>query len=267
MRWYNIDYLNLRPNIYMAETKKSETKEVVINLDTFAIPIAIIIAGVIIALGIFFANKNAATKDTANTNDTTNTDVAGTDTYASATTSIGESAFLGNKDKAKVAIVMYTDYQCPYCETFEEETLGEIVTNYVNSDQVIFVFRNFPLDFHGEISYNTAYAGECVYDQLGSEKLAEFHSQAYLAADMTAVNAVAQGLGVDMTKYNACVTNQTFKGRVDADFTAGQAAGVSGTPGFVVGTLDKDGNVTGKLIEGAYPYASFKAVIDEMLAK
>jgi len=250
----------------MSEAKKSETKEVVINLDTLAIPLAIIIAGVIIALGIFFANKNAD-KNTANTNDTTNTDTTGEDTYKAATTAIGESAFLGNKDKAKVAVVMYTDYQCPYCQTFEEETLGDIVTNYVDSDQVIFVFRNFPLDFHGEISYNTAYAGECVYDQLGAEKLAEFHSQAYLAADMTAVNTIAQGLGVDMTKYNTCVTNQTFKSRVDADFAAGQAAGVAGTPGFVVGTLDKDGNVTGKLIEGAYPYASFKAVIDEMLAK
>ncbi|KKQ10448.1 MAG: hypothetical protein US23_C0031G0006 [candidate division WS6 bacterium GW2011_GWE1_36_69] len=81
----------------MAETKKSETKEVVINLDTFAIPLAIIIAGVIIALGIFFANKNAATKDVAGkANDTTNTDTTGTDTYASATTTIGEGAVYCN---------------------------------------------------------------------------------------------------------------------------------------------------------------------------
>ncbi len=249
----------------MTETKKSETKEVVINLDTFAIPLAIIIAGVIIALGIFFANKNADTKGTANTNDTTNTDTTG-DTYKSATTTIADGAVLGNRDKAKVAIVMYSDYQCPYCQTFEKDTLSDIVSNYVDTDQAIFVFRNYPLSFHGEITYNSAYAGECVFDQLGSEKLREFHSKTYLAKDMTAVNAVAQELGVDMTKYNTCVTNQTFKSRVDADFAAGQAAGVSGTPGFVVGTLDGD-KVTGKLIEGAYPFASFKAVIDEMLAK
>ena len=249
----------------MTETKKSETKEVVINLDTFAIPLAIIIAGVIIALGIFFANKNADTKGSANTNDTANTDTTGTDTYKAAT--IAEGAVLGNRDKAKVAIVMYSDYQCPYCQTFESNTLSEIVANYVDTDQAIFVFRNYPLSFHGEITYNTAYAGECVLDQLGSDKLREFHSKTYLAADMAVVNAAAQELGVDMTKYNACVTDQTFKSRVDADFAAGQAAGVTGTPGFVVGTLDGDGNVTGKLIEGAYPFASFKAVIDEMLAK
>lgn len=250
----------------MTETKKSETKEVVINLDTFAIPIAIIIAGVIIALGIFFANKNAAAKGTANTNDTANTDTTG-DTYKAATTSIGEGAVLGDRNKAKVAIVMYSDYQCPYCQTFEKDTFGQIKTDYVDTGKIVFVFRNYPLSFHGDITYTSAYAGECVLDQLGAEKLAEFHSLAYLAKDMAAVNTVAQGLGVDMTKYNACVTNQTFKSRVDADFAAGGAAGVSGTPGFVVGTLDKDGNVTGKLIEGAYPYASFKTVIDEMLAK
>jgi len=250
----------------MSETKKSETKEVVINLDTFAIPLAIIIAGVIIALGIFFANRNAATKDTANTNDTTNTDTTG-DTYKSATTTIADGAVLGDKSKAKVAIVMYSDYQCPYCQTFEKDTFGQIETDYVDTGKIVFVFRNYPLSFHGDITYTSAYAGECVLDQLGAEKLAEFHSKAYLLKTMAEVNAVAQGLGVDMTKYNTCVTNQTFKSRVDADFTAGQAAGVTGTPGFVVGTLDGDGKVTGKLIEGAYPFASFKAVIDEMLAK
>ena len=252
----------------MAETKKSETKEVVINLDTFAIPLAIIIAGVIIALGIFFANKNAATKDVAGkANDTTNTDTTGTDTYASATTTIGEGAVLGDKSQAKVAIVMYSDYQCPYCQTFEENTLSDIVTNYVDTNKAIFVFRNYPLSFHGDITYTSAYAGECVLDQLGAEKLREFHSKTYLAADMAAVNAAAKELGVDMTKYNKCVTDQIFKSRVDADFAAGQAAGVTGTPGFVVGVLDSEGNVTGKLIEGAYPYDSFKAVIEEMLAK
>jgi protein-disulfide isomerase len=248
----------------MAEKK---TKEVTINLDTFAIPIAIIIAGVIIALGIFFANKNASTKGATNTNtNTANTDTSDTNT-ATAKTTIGEGAVLGDKSKAKVAVVMYSDYQCPYCQTFEKETLGQILTNYVDTNKAIFVFRNYPLSFHGDITYTSAYAGECVLDQLGAEKFREFHGQAYLAESMDAVNTIAKNLGVDMTKYNTCVTNQTFKSRVDADFTAGGAAGVSGTPGFVVGTLDKDGNVEGKLIEGAYPYATFQAALDEMLAK
>lgn len=249
----------------MKGSKKTETKGVVINLDTFAIPLAIVIAGVIIALGIFLANRNKTTSDATNNNDTATTKED--DTFASATTSIGTGAVLGNKDTAKVAIVMYSDYQCPYCQKFEQDTLEEIRTNYVDSGDVIFVFRNFPLDFHGDITYQSAYAGECVYDQLGAEKLAEFHAQAYLAESIDAVNTVAKNLGVNESEYNTCLSSQEFKSRVDADLAAGQDAGVTGTPGFVVGTLDSNGNVTGKLIEGAYPYDSFKAVIDEMLAK
>ena len=173
----------------MKDSKKTETKEVVINLDTFAIPLAIVIAGVIIALGIFFANRNKTTSDATNTN--TDNTATGTDTFTAATTNIGTGAVIGNRNTAKVAVVMYSDYQCPYCQSFEEETYPEIKSNYVDSGDVIFVFRNYPLDFHGDITYQSAYAGECVYDQLGAEKLAEFHAQAYLAESMDAVNTVA----------------------------------------------------------------------------
>lgn len=250
----------------MKDSKKTETKEVVINLDTFAIPLAIVIAGVIIALGIFFANRNKTTSDaTNNNNDTATTE--DDDTFPSATTNIGTGAVLGNKDTAKVAIVMYSDYQCPYCQKFEEDTLADIRSNYVDSGNVIFVFRNFPLSFHGDITYQSAYAGECVYDQLGAEKLAEFHAQAYLAESMDAVNTVAKSLGVNESEYNTCLSSQEFKSRVDADAAAGEDAGVTGTPGFVIGTLDSNGNVTGKLVAGAYPYDSFKTIIEEMLAK
>lgn len=256
----------------MAETKKKEvkkvdSKEVVINLDTFAIPIAIIIAGVIIALGIFFANKSAKNTNTTANTDTANTDTTGSDTFAAATTTIDDGAYLGNKDTAKVAIVMYSDYQCPYCQNFANQAFVQIKSTYIDTGKVIFVFRNYPLSFHGDITYTSAYAGECVKAQLGNEKFAEFHDKAYLAANMDAVNKIATDLGVDVSKYNTCVTNQTYKSVVDADFKAGQDAGVSGTPGFVVGTLSSDGTVTGKLIEGAYPFASFQSVIDEMLAK
>lgn len=263
----------------MAEEKKKDTKkeaqkdskEVVINLDTFAIPIAIVVAGIIIAVSIFFVNKNSTKNDTSikgvDTTTTDNTDTTGDSTFATATTTIADGAVLGDKSTAKVAIVMFSDYQCPYCQTFEENTLPDIKTNYIDTGKVIFVFRNYPLSFHGDITYTSAYAGECVLDQLGSTKFAEFHSKAYLAASVDAVNTIAQNLGVDMTKYNTCVSTKEFKSRVDADFKAGGDAGVTGTPGFVVGTLDSDGNVTGKLIEGAYPYASFQSVIDEMLAK
>lgn len=247
--------------------KQNNSKEVVINLDTFAIPIAIVIAGVIIALGIFFANKNSkASNNVAGTNDTSTTSDSGS-TFTSATTNIDDGAYLGNKDTATVAIVMYSDYQCPYCQSFEEQTLGQIKTDYIDNGKVIFVFRNYPLSFHGDITYQSAYAGECVKAQLGNEKFAEFHSKAYLASSMDDVNKIAQDLGVNMDTYNKCVSDKTYKSVVDTDFQAGQDAGVTGTPGFIVGKLSSDGTVTGKLVEGAYPYDTFKSLLDSMLSE
>jgi protein-disulfide isomerase len=246
----------------MAESKQKRNGEVVINLDTFAIPIAIIIAGVIIALTIFFVNKNAKSSDT-----TLGTQDSGTE-YTSSSTTISEGAVLGDKSTAKVAIVMFSDYQCPYCQSFEENTFGQIKTNYIDTGKAIFVYRNFPISSHGDITYTSAYAGECVLDQLGASAFSEFHEKAYLQTSMDAVNQIAQSLtGIDMEKYNTCVTNQTFKSRVDADSQAGTDAGINGTPGFVVGKLDSNGNVTGELIEGAYPYATFQTELDKYLAE
>jgi protein-disulfide isomerase len=250
----------------MAESKKKEKGEVVINLDTFAIPIAIIIAGVIVAVTIFLVNRNASKDSSTGTNTTTNSDTTGS-TFSSATTTLADGAVLGDKSTAKLALVMYSDYECPYCQSFEENTFGQIKTNYIDTGKILFVYRNFPISSHGQITYTAAYAGECVLDQLGAEKFSEFHSQAYLVSTLDALNTIAQNLGVDMTKYNTCVTNQTFKSRIDADATAGSNAGVTGTPGFVLGKVDSSGNVTGELIEGAYPYATFQTEIDKMLAE
>ena len=63
------------------------------------------------------------------------------------------------------------------------------------------------------------------------------------------------------------MSENRYKAQIDKDLADGQSAGVQGTPGFVIGVLDKDGNVDGKLIAGAYPFESFKAIIDEMLEK
>ena len=70
-----------------------------------------------------------------------------------------------------------------------------------------------------------------------------------------------------MTKFTACMTENRYKDDIDADTADGSAAGVTGTPGFVIGVLKDDGTVEGKRVDGAYPYDTFKTILDEMLAK
>lgn len=242
---------------------KPVAKEVTINLDTFAVPIAIIVAGLIIALTIFLTNKANTDSSTSGTGDNVAQE-QGVDTGEDVTVSLGNDPYLGDKDKAKVAIVEFSDYQCGYCKLHSDETFPSIKKDYIDTGKVIYVFKEFPLGDSG-LRYTTALAGICVNDQLGREKFAEFHSGAMGAASEDDVRALAVSLGADGAKYDSCVSSAQFKDEISQDILEGGQAGINGTPGFIVGTIDKDGNITGQLIAGYMEYGSFQSVIDGLL--
>lgn len=243
------------------ESKKND--EIVINLDTFAIPAAIVVAGLIIAGAIFFTNKG---KDTS-TDTNANPDTANQEEFPAATTTIGDSPYLGDIKKAKVALVEYTDFQCPYCARHASDTEPSIIKDYVDTGKIIYVVRSFPLDFHGQIAIDSANAALCVNEIGGDSKFFDYYKLIFEKASTAELATIAQGLNINMDKYNTCMTENRYQDQITQDMADGAAAGVQGTPGFVIGVLDKDGNVEGKLIAGAYPYESFQAIIDEMLDK
>lgn len=76
------------------------------------------------------------------------------------------------------------------------------------------------------------------------------------------MNEILKKVGVDVASVNQCAAEGAFKDEIAKDMSDGQAAGVSGTPSFVIGKLGADGKVTGELIVGALPLAQFKTVID-----
>ena len=251
----------------MPKTKKEEkSDEIVISLDSLVIPGAIILAGIAIALAIVFTNKDKDVNPDVQ-GDTQVTDTTANEEFPAASTVIGDSPYLGDIKNVKVAIVEYTDFQCPYCERHATDTKPSIISEYVDTGKIIYVVRNFPLDFHGQIAIDSANAGLCVYELAGAGKYFEFYSKGFSKTSTDELASVAQGLGVNMDKYNTCMSESRYKDQIDKDLADGVEAGVQGTPGFVIGVLDKDGNVEGKLIAGAYPFESFKTIIDEMLAK
>lgn len=70
--------------------------------------------------------------------------------------------------------------------------------------------------------------------------------------------------GLDEGNFKACLESQKYKSEMDKDQADAQAAGIQGTPGFIVGKSTGDGKITGIRIAGAYPYQIFKGVIDEL---
>ncbi len=186
--------------------------------------------------------------------------------------SIDDDAILGDKKKAKVAIVEFSDYECPFCKRFVDTTLGQIVENYIDTGKAILIFRDLPLPFHEPAASREAMAAECARDQGGDEKYFEFHDQIFenspgngTGLEVADLGKLADKIGLKGTELVDCVEDDKFKKEVAADATDAAKAGINGTPGFVVGKLAGNGEVMGVVISGAQPYAVFEAAIEEML--
>ncbi|HOF79317.1 MAG TPA: thioredoxin domain-containing protein [Candidatus Dojkabacteria bacterium] len=247
----------------MPKTKKKNDGEIVINLDNFAIPIAIVVAGLLIAVGIFFSNKG---KDANPTVEGTLDTTAGEE-FTATSTNIDDDPYLGDKGKVKVAVVEFSDFQCSYCKRHSDEVFPLIKSEYIDTGKIIYVFRDY--QFFAGLSIDAAMGGQCLYDLTGKDngKYAEYHQGIFGLTSKDAITTLAKKLGVNESKFQACMDAEKYSEEIAKDQTDGTAAGVKGTPGFVIGVLKDDGTVEGKFVGGAYPIESFRTLIDEMLAK
>ena len=169
--------------------------------------------------------------------------------------SVDDDAVLGNKD-AKVTIVEFSDYECPYCGRHFSETYPQIKKDYIDTGKVKIVFRDFPLSFHPN-AQKAAEAAECAGEQ---GKYYGMHDKLYQnqkALDVASLKTYAQQIGLNIAKFNSCLDSGQMAGEISKDMADGQSYGVQGTPGFFV---------NGKFISGAQPYGVFKQAIDGELA-
>lgn len=191
-----------------------------------------------------------------------------------ATVSLDDDAVLGNKSKAKVAILEFSDYECPFCQKFHKESYKELVKEFVDTGKAVYAFRDYPLPFHEPMASRAANLAQCVREAKGDQAFFAFN-EAYFAATQSNAKGLPEGkqdeilkaLGVNMATVTQCAASEKFKDEIAKDMSDGSAAGVSGTPSFVIGKLDSKGNVTGELVVGAMPLAQFKTVVEKYLAQ
>ncbi len=180
---------------------------------------------------------------------------------------IDDDPYLGNRD-AKLVVVEFSDFQCPFCRKFYVESLKQFKKEYVETGKVMFVYRDFPLNFHpmAEISGEAA---QCANDQ---GKFWELHDKIFDEQQKRGTGTIsyseadlkkwAEEIGLNMDEFNACLNEGKYKDEVNKDFDYGYKQGIRGTPGFYIYNRET-GKV--KIIEGAYPYAQFKQIIEDML--
>ena len=163
--------------------------------------------------------------------------------------------------KAPVAIIEFSDYECPFCGRFYKNTLPQLTAEYIDTGKAYLVYRDFPLSFH-QSAIPAAMAANCVRDQKGDDGYFVFHDALFdnQSSGLSTENLKKWALeaGVNEGEYTDCVESNKFAAEIDKDFADGQAAGVSGTPAFFI---------NGRKISGAQPFSVFKTIIEEELAK
>ncbi len=161
---------------------------------------------------------------------------------------------------APVTIIEYTEYQCPFCARFVQETLSLIEENYIATGKVRFIFRNFPVHQQAVVA---AGAAVCAQEQ---DKFWQMHDTLFAQQSewsgnpdfMELFEGYTQDLGLDTDQFTSCLNAGEWLDKVKKDFEAGREAGVQGTPSFLIND---------QLIVGAQPFKEFQRVIEEELSK
>ena len=163
---------------------------------------------------------------------------------------------------AKVTMVEFTDFQCPYCKRHFDETEPLIVKDYIDAGKIKYIVHDLPLPFHPN-AHIAAEAARCAADQ---NKYWEMHDTLFAKQDewanssdpKSAFSDFAGEVEINVANFDACVASGKHKQAVDDDLALANKAGATGTPTFVV---------NGELLVGAQPYASFQAVLDKALSQ
>jgi len=168
------------------------------------------------------------------------------------------AATMGNEN-AKVTIVEFTDYECPFCKQAFDNAVAQIKTEYVDTGKVKYLIRDLPLAFHANAK-PAALAARCSGAQ---GKYVEMHDalfenqSSWISGDPAEKFAsYASDLGLNAATFNSCYENGDFEEEIDDDLALANRVGATGTPTFFV---------NGQMIVGAQPFSAFKTVIDEAL--
>lgn len=172
-----------------------------------------------------------------------------------ANVSADDDPYWGAKD-ARVTVVEFADFQCPFCQRHAETTLPRLKDTY--GDRVRYVFRDFPITNLHPNAFQAAEAAQCA---LAQGKFWDYHDRLFRnpeMLDLAGLKNHAAALGLDRAAFQTCLESRTYKSEVQADLDAGIAYGITGTPAFFV---------NGRAVEGAAPLSVFQRIIDEELAK
>jgi protein-disulfide isomerase len=173
---------------------------------------------------------------------------------------VGQVRYGLGKADARLTVVEFSDYECPFCKMFSQETETQFISEFVDTKKVRFVFRDLPLKQHPN-AFPAATAAACANDQ---SKFWEMHRLLFRAQDewaalsSTAVQDkyadYANQLGLDGAALKACMVSNKHDATIRADADAGYALKIGGTPSFLI---------NGYRYDAALPIEALRAILKD----
>jgi protein-disulfide isomerase len=221
--------------------------------DQWLVPIAIIVAGAIIAVAVYFINKDKPATPSGQT-------AANVRPYDPA-----QDHILGNPN-APIKIIEYSDMECPHCKTYAV-TLKDLIGEYGPTGEVAWVYRHFPIaELHSKAPKESE-AAECAAEVGGGdEAFFKFVDRVYEITpsnnglDLGALPDIAAGVGLDREKFKACLDSGKYKAKIDSQVAEALALGIRGTP---MSYISVAGNMLP--VEGAQSLSAMRSAINAIL--
>lgn len=168
--------------------------------------------------------------------------------------------------KARVAIMEYSDFDCPYCGSYARELYPKLDAAYVKAGKIKYFFRDLPLEEHPQAAFKANLA------RMAGEQGKFWEAHDWLFAHQTPMDAkgedlFARELGLDRAKLGTGAEDGKYNPVIQASMNSARHYQISGTPAFLIGTLSADGRVftADKVFMGAQTFESFKEILDGLL--
>jgi protein-disulfide isomerase len=172
--------------------------------------------------------------------------------------------FRGNKN-AKVTLVEFSEFQCPFCGRHVRDTWPQIEKEYVQTGKVKFVFRDLPLESIHKNAFKASEAAHCAGEQ---GKFWEMHDRLFAnqnSLEPAMLTAHADAIGVDAKKFQACLDGGKYAADIRKDIGEANKYGITGTPTSVIGLTQADNKIKVlRVIRGAQGFSAFKEALDSV---
>lgn len=236
----------------------------------WAVPGAIIVAGLLIAGSVYYSGQNPNPKaEVAGAVKNIEDSVAGDKNKAASLDNVSpvsdKDHILGDVN-ASVKIIVYSDTECPFCKRFHY-TMKKVVEKYGSEGKAALIYRHFPLDALHSKARKEAESLECAAELGGNAKFWAYMDRMMEVTpsndglEESQLPEIAKYIGLDESKFNECLSSGKYAGKVADDLKNATLTGGQGTPWSII--IGKDGKKYP--INGALPYEQVEILIEQAL--